>query len=146
MVRRATAQRRRCCRPGRRLLELAEATPVEPAASNAAQGLPDVPRYEPFPLDGFPPGMRELAEMAARVTGFPVEYFAVPALGIVAGAIGRSRCLRVRRLWREPALLWLSVVAESGSGKCSALSLVAAPRVAAVARPGAPLFGLRLHP
>ena len=76
-----------------------------------------IPRYEPFPLAALPPVLREYADAAASAIGCDPALVALPALAVVAGCIGNSRVIQLRRKWSEPAVLWAITVARSGGVK-----------------------------
>ncbi len=80
-----------------------------------------------FPIDVFPPGIRELLDAVAKSHTVPHE---VPcsALLVMAGAcIGRTRALEIRHGWREHPNLYLAVVGRSGTGKSPATKSILSP-------------------
>jgi len=48
-------------------------------------------------------------------------------LPVLAAAISNSRCIEPKRGWKEPSILWTTVIAESGRKKTSALRAAMAP-------------------
>ena len=46
--------------------------------------------------------------------GCDESYIALPLLTMLAAAVGNSRCIRLKRTWCEPAMIWAVVVGESG--------------------------------
>lgn len=87
---------------------------------------PGVPKFEPFPTDALPEPLREFVEWGAKSIGCDPSFVALPALAACAGAIGATRVIRLKRGWREPAILWCVVVAPSGSVKSEGGKLVLA--------------------
>jgi DNA primase catalytic core len=76
-----------------------------------------LPPYVPFPIEAFPPVMREYAIAAAEAIGGDVALVAVPMLAVVAGAIGNSRVILLKKGWTEPSVAWTATIAESGDYK-----------------------------
>ena len=74
-----------------------------------------------FPVDTFPPALRNYLVAGADALGVSVDMIALPMLGFAAGAIGNTRALRVKPGWVERAVLWLAVIGAPGSGKSPAL-------------------------
>jgi hypothetical protein len=101
----------------------------------AATALPVDPRdlgpqrqsYVPFPVDALPEPLRSFVVEAAAALACDPCFVALPALAVVAGLIGNTRTIRLKRDWQEPAVLWTAVVAYSGTVKSPAARLVLAP-------------------
>ena len=74
----------------------------------------------PFPLGIFPPAVRAYLERGATAVGCPPDLLALPFLGYVGSAIGRTRLIEIKPRWRRKATLWTGVVAASGEGKSPA--------------------------
>ncbi|CAK9037499.1 Protein YfjI [Durusdinium trenchii] len=80
--------------------------------------LPDKPlSYQPFPADVLPDQIREYILAEAAAIGVDPAMVAIPFLAAMATAIGNSRSVLVRHGWVEHCVLWLALLAESGSGK-----------------------------
>ncbi|MBX9654744.1 DUF3987 domain-containing protein [bacterium] len=77
-----------------------------------------------FPVDALPEPLRSLVVEGARALGCVTGYLAPYVLAIVAGMIGNTRRIRLKKGWTEPAIVWSAVVADSGSLKSPALDLV----------------------
>jgi hypothetical protein len=73
--------------------------------------------YKPFPVDALPPILDEYVPAAAAAIGCDSAMVALPALAVVAAAIGNARVLRLRTLWTEPSVIWSAVLANSGEQK-----------------------------
>jgi hypothetical protein len=74
----------------------------------------------PFPLGIFPDQVRVYLERGATAVGCPPDLLALPFLGYVGSAIGRTRLIEIKPRWRRKATLWTGVVAASGEGKSPA--------------------------
>lgn len=59
--------------------------------------------------------------------GIDPAYLAVPMIGVLAGAIGNSRVVRLKRSYAEPIVAWTATVAPSGAMKSPPLELVLGP-------------------
>jgi DNA polymerase I-like protein with 3'-5' exonuclease and polymerase domains len=104
------------------------ATPKVGNAGQQARYCP-LPEYVPFPLHTLPPIVGELAQCAAEAIGCDPALVAVPALAVVAGCIGNSRALQVKRRWSEPCIVWSGTVAVSGGHKSPAYQAAVDPLV-----------------
>lgn len=93
-----------------------EFTSTQPDLETLARAI-SVP---PFPLEIFPPRVRVYLERGAASVGCPPDLVALPFLGYVASAIGKSRIIRIKSRWQQRATLWTGVVAASGDGKSPA--------------------------
>src|SRR5205823_1116258 len=70
-----------------------------------------------FPLDALPRAARDHCAEVAAATGTDPAFTALPCLAALAGCIGNTRRLQIKRAWPEPAVVWAVTVAESGSVK-----------------------------
>ena len=118
-----------------------ETTPDQPlGAENAAFGCK--PNSKPpgfgkpgeiasamaFPIEAFPPRLRDVAEEMARVYQTPVCLPAMSALGVLSGAVGKS--VVVCRAYKDKTTylnLFIVAVAERGSGKGNIGETLCAP-------------------
>jgi len=73
--------------------------------------------YRPLPVEVLPEPLKSYVVQGAAALGCDPTFVALPALGALAGAIGNARAVRLKSTWTEPAILWLVVVADSGSLK-----------------------------
>jgi hypothetical protein len=94
----------------------ATTTPAAPVASPVAA-------YRPFPVEVLPEPVKSYVVEGAAALGCDPAFVALPALGAMAGAIGNARAVRLKSTWTEPAILWVVVVADSGSLKSPAQEL-----------------------
>ncbi len=87
--------------------------------------LPDpLPRVPAFDAALLPDAVRTWCEDAAEGLQVPLDFLAVPAMVALAGAIGRSIGLAMKRndRWLERPLLWGCVIGRPSSGKSPALN------------------------
>lgn len=84
----------------------------------------------PFPSKVFPALLEDFAAEAAESIACPVDYVAVPLLGIAAGSLGASVALEVKEGYVEPTNLYLATVGAPGSGKTPGVRAAAAPAYA----------------
>jgi hypothetical protein len=86
-------------------------------------------QYEPFPASALPDPIQDYVCASARALGesVPPAMVAVPTLSVLSGAIGDAVRLRLKRTWTEPATLWTTLVAPSGSTKSPAFSHAVRP-------------------
>ncbi len=82
---------------------------------------------EPFPLDVLPSSLADLCRAGARALNCPVDYFAVAALGLAGGVIGRTVSLKMTTTWELTANLFIAIVGPPGSKKSPALKIMAGP-------------------
>jgi hypothetical protein len=86
--------------------------------------LAPAPPYRPFPTEFFPQPARDYIEQSAVSLNVDPSFLALPALAVLAGAIGNSRAIRLWDTWTEPPIIWTAVVADSGTLKSPALEQV----------------------
>jgi hypothetical protein len=95
------------------------------------EDLPDEASPEVFPWNVFPVRLQEILKKYAASIHCPVDFLAVPLL-VTAGtaigtAIGTARAVEVKPGWIEMARIWAAIVADPGSRKSPALSVVVRP-------------------
>lgn len=83
----------------------------------------DLPRAAParFPLDALPEPVCGYVDACSTAIDCDAAFVALPIMTIMAGAIGNTRRLQLKRGWSEPAILWSAIVGESGTQKSPAL-------------------------
>ncbi len=84
---------------------------------------PAVPTFKPFPVDVLPEPIRGFVTEAAKAIGCDASYIALPLLSGLASAIGNTHRIELKRGWTEPAIVWTSIVGESGTMKTPAFKL-----------------------
>jgi len=85
------------------------------------------PPVLPFPIDVFPPPLRQYVEETAESMGVPPDFIAVPMLSFLGAAIGTTRQIEIRPEWNEYPTVWTSVVGNSGVAKSPGLKRAADP-------------------
>lgn len=80
---------------------------------------PAVP-WTPFPVHVLPDVVGNFIAEAAHAIGVDPAYIAVPALCVLASAVGTTRAIELKSSWREYPILWGCLVARSGSKKTPA--------------------------
>lgn len=83
----------------------------------------------PFPVDCLPGPARVLVVEGAAAIQCDPAMLGPCVLGAMAAAVGNARTIRLKPGWVEPAVLWVAIVAESGSCKSPALRLATEPLV-----------------
>ncbi|MDR3634388.1 MAG: DUF3987 domain-containing protein [Isosphaeraceae bacterium] len=81
----------------------------------------------PFPVDVLPPDLAWLVEAGAECMSCPRDFLGAAALAVAGAAIGRSLAIAIKDSWIESAALYVSAVADPGSTKSPAISLVSKP-------------------
>jgi hypothetical protein len=79
--------------------------------------IPELFEYQPFPVDELPGPLAEFVKQVALAVPCDPSFAAMPLLAGLAACIGNSLNLRIKRGWNVPPILWLAVVALSGSVK-----------------------------
>ncbi len=83
--------------------------------------------YRPFPGNALPDPLDRYVKAAATAIGCDPAFVGLPCLAVCAGAIGNSRRIMLNRGWYEPAVLWASVIGESGTQKSPAMDAAIHP-------------------
>ena len=78
--------------------------------------------YQPFPVECLPAPLAAYVRESALALGCDPAYLALPVLSAVASAIGNTHTLRLKRGWDEPAIVWSSIIGDSGSLKSPAFA------------------------
>lgn len=81
----------------------------------------------PFPADTLPDPARSLVVEGAAAIGCDPGMIGPVVLAAMAAAIGNARTIELKPGWREPCVLWVGVVAPSGSAKSPALEKATRP-------------------
>lgn len=85
------------------------------------------PHPPPFPADCLPAPARRLVAEGASAIGCDPAMIGPVVLAAMAAAIGNARTIELQPGWREPSVLWVGVVAPSGSAKSPALEKAVRP-------------------
>lgn len=81
----------------------------------------------PFPSHCLPEPVRRLVTDGAAALGCDPAMIGPVTLAAMAAAIGNARTIELQPGWREPCVLWVAVVAPSGSAKSPALAKAIQP-------------------
>ena len=80
------------------------------------------PDFVPFPVNRLPDVLREYVTHEARAINVDPAMIAPLVLGNAAGMIGNARSIRLREDYHQACVLWVAVVAPSGSRKSPAVN------------------------
>lgn len=80
-----------------------------------------------FPMDIYPPSLRQIIEDTHRDLNFPVNYIAASLLLAVSVAVGNSCVLKVCDGWRVKPILYMTLVGSPGSVKTHPVSFALTP-------------------
>ena len=94
-----------------------------PGAGAARPRVRRLDPYRPFPVAALPAPLDGFVGQGAAALGCDPAYVALPALAVVASAVGNTRVLRLKRGWEEPSIVWSVVVGDSGTTKTPAFKL-----------------------
>ena len=86
-------------------------------AHTQCEGNTEPREYAPFPTELLPSPVRDYIEAAATSICCDAAYVALPLLATLAGAIGTTRRIRLKKGWSEPSVIWCATVGDSGSRK-----------------------------
>jgi hypothetical protein len=89
--------------------------------------LADSPRPLPFPVEVFPPPLRDYCREVAATQFAPLDFVGAAMLAVAGAAIGQSFNVRVKRRWTEAPLLLLLLVARPGRAKSHVIRAVVRP-------------------
>jgi hypothetical protein len=81
----------------------------------------ETPPWQPFPTATLPGIARDFVRAAAAAIGCDESFIALPVLATLAGAIGNTRSILLKRGWTEPCVIWTAIVGDSGTLKSPAL-------------------------
>ncbi len=103
----------------------ASLTPGESAISETK--IPTALEWEPFPVDALPSSLSGFIIESAEALVVDPAYLGPFCLAAVASAIGSAVWIQPKIGWKEPCILWPTIVAPSGSGKSPALDTAIEP-------------------
>jgi len=108
------------------LRQLVEAAPIwtpETAPPTIGSTITAKPilSWKPFPLDALPQPIRTYVRKASSAMGVDSSYITTALLAALAGAIGNSRLILLKKGWVEPSVLWGVLVGDSGTMKSPAI-------------------------
>jgi hypothetical protein len=82
---------------------------------------------EPFPMESFPPILREFIFQHSQSIQCPEDFMATSVLAVAARCLGTSRCIDLGAGWKELPNQYYCIVAPPSSGKSPASKRVLAP-------------------
>ncbi len=88
---------------------------------------PAADTYKPLPVNLFPEVVQAYISEHADAIGIDRAYVAVPMLSVLAGLIGKSRGLFLKRSWMLPSIIWTVTVGDVSSGKTPGWEAAIAP-------------------
>ena len=83
--------------------------------------------WTPFPTSYLPSPIDQFVEAGGKALGCDECFISLPVLAGLAGAIGNSRRIRLKNTWKEPSVLWMCTIAESGALKSPSQDLAIEP-------------------
>jgi hypothetical protein len=83
--------------------------------------------WEDFPVGTLPTPLRSYAQAHAEAMCVDPSLIAVPALSVMAAAIGNTRRVQIKSNWQEPPTLWTAIINPSGALKSPAMSKALRP-------------------
>ncbi len=89
--------------------------------------LAELPKAPAFPVDVFPPPLRDFCNEAAAAIQAPSDFIGGAMLAVAGAAIGQSVNVSLMRTWHEPPLLFMILVARPGTAKTPAIRVVCRP-------------------
>lgn len=95
-------------------------TKTTPASKTKGNAKAPAEPYRPFPVDALPHPLRVFVTVASRATGCDPAFVGLPLLVMLAGCVGTSRAVILKRGWVELAILWGTIIGESGTLKSPA--------------------------
>lgn len=81
----------------------------------------------PFPIEVFPLRVRQIISDTNENLNFPIDFIGASMLFAVSVAVGNSHRIEVKTGWVESAVLYLAIVARSGTNKSHPLSFALNP-------------------
>jgi hypothetical protein len=84
--------------------------------------LSEAPTQQPFPVDCLPPVLRDFVIEGAKSANTDPAYFIAFVLPIIASLIGSRYVLVAKEDWLIPSIVWVMLIADSGSGKTPAMN------------------------
>lgn len=83
--------------------------------------------WRPFPTAALPPAIRSFVATSAKAMQCDESFIALPALAVMAAAIGVTRQLELHPGWYEKCILWTGIIGESGTLKTPSIRTALRP-------------------
>ena len=90
-------------------------------------GVEEERKHIDFPIDVFPPFLRQYILEAKRTLQFTPDYFAVSIMSAVAAVNGNKYKVRVKNGWDAQSIFWFAIVGEPGVMKTHPLTTALRP-------------------
>lgn len=94
---------------------------------NQAKYLSDKLSGVEFPIRVLPLKIQEIARVTSECLGFPLDFISASLCFAISVAIGNTHSVKIKEGWSERALLFITLVAPSGSNKSAPLSFAMQP-------------------
>ena len=91
------------------------------------EGGDEAPSRVPFPVDCFPPKVREYIRRVAEANAVYPEYVGLPVLTVGGAAIGNALRLMAKVRFIVPPTLWGIMIGDPGANKSAPMECVVAP-------------------
>jgi hypothetical protein len=98
-----------------------------PAQARRTPIVSPAPAWDPPPLGAFPRTLRLFIDEGAPAVGANPAALMLGVLAALAGAVGLSRDVPLKRRWHEPPILWLGLVAHASAKKSPIFQLAMDP-------------------
>lgn len=95
--------------------------------ANIAKQLPQPESYKPFPVQLFPDVVQAYVTEHAAAINIDPAYVGLPMLSVLAGLIGPSRRLQVKRGFEQPSIVWSVTIGDVACGKTPGWEAATAP-------------------
>jgi hypothetical protein len=94
---------------------------------NQAKYLSDKLSGVEFPIRVLPLKIQEIARVTSECLGFPLDFISASLCFAISVAIGNTHSVKIKEGWSERALVFITLVAPSGSNKSAPLSFAMQP-------------------
>ncbi|QEF98801.1 hypothetical protein Mal15_28570 [Stieleria maiorica] len=95
--------------------------------ATVAKQLPEPGAYQPFPTKLFPDVVQSYVTEHAAAINIDPAYVGLPMLSVLAGLIGQSRRLQVKRGFEQPSIVWAVTIGDVACGKTPGWEAATAP-------------------
>ena len=108
---------------GNRFAEAILARHARPGGQ-VGDGGPEIPERQGFPVEHFPPRLADYCHQVSESHVVDPSFVALPMLAVAGTAMGNAWRLKLKKGFSVPPLLWVGLVAPSGSNKSGPLNEV----------------------
>lgn len=107
------------------MAKICQSPSSEPGPTDEISDRVEPMQWEPFPTYLLPEPVRTHVRDSAKSIGCDESYLGITMLSALAGSIGMTRTVRIKRDFFQPPIFWGMFVGESGTKKDSALNAAA---------------------